>query len=140
VTGWRETADIPRLAYLATQLIVVPRYLGLWIWPRGQSLDPDVAVRTGLDGPAILGLGILVLLTVGAIAIRRRHPLVALGWAWFLVTLLPESSLFPIRDVCVEHRAYLPMAGLCWAAASAGASRWERARASRCRRFSRSRS
>jgi hypothetical protein len=42
---------------------------------------------------------------------------VTLGWFWFLVTLMPESSVFPIRDVMVEHRAYLPIAGLCWCAA-----------------------
>jgi Flp pilus assembly protein TadD len=65
----------------------------------------------------IAGGACIALLLGAAVALRRRVPLAALGIAWFLVALLPESSLVPIRDVMVEHRTYLPMAGLCWAAA-----------------------
>lgn len=117
VTNWRETADISRLSYLATQLTVVPRYLGLWLWPAGQNLDPDVPVRAGFDAAAGLGLALLAAVTAAAFALGRRAPLVPVGWAWFLITLAPESSVFPIRDVMVEHRAYLPMAGLAWGVA-----------------------
>jgi hypothetical protein len=49
VTGLRETTDISRGTYLLTELVVIPRYLGLWLWPRGQDLDPEVNLHPHLD-------------------------------------------------------------------------------------------
>src|SRR5262249_46809176 len=118
VTGFRETAEISRTTYLLTQLVGIPRYLLLCLLPRGQNLDPDVALHTSFDPAVAAGLGVLVAASAGAILASRRYPLLALGWAWFLLTLTPESSLVPIRDVMVEHRTYLPVAGLCWGAAA----------------------
>jgi tetratricopeptide (TPR) repeat protein len=44
---------------------------------------------------------------------------VALGIAWFLVTVLVESSVIPIVDLMYEHRAYLPSVGILVAASTA---------------------
>ena len=115
--GFRESSEIGRLDYLLTQAIAIPRYLGLWLWPAGQTLDPDLAVRHRIGLDVLLGIGVLAVVSAGAFVVRRRQPLVTIGWAWFLICLLPESSVFPISDVMVEHRAYVPMAGLCWGAA-----------------------
>jgi hypothetical protein len=41
-----------------------------------------------------------------------RAPLGAFGILWFFITLSVESTLLPIDDPMVEHRMYLPMAGL----------------------------
>ncbi len=117
-SGLRETADISRWSYLLTQWVVIPRYLALWLFPRGQNLDPDVAIRLAPDTTVLLGLAVLVGASVVAFRLAKRRPLVLTGWAWFLVCLIPESSIVPIRDVMVEHRTYLPMAGLTWAAAA----------------------
>jgi len=116
--GFRQTTDIGRVTYLLTQLVVIPRYLGLWLWPRGQNLDPDVALHHWVDVPVVTGLALLFVASFAMFLIGRRRPLVTVGWLWFLVMLIPESSVFPISDVMVEHRAYLPMAGLCWGAAA----------------------
>jgi Flp pilus assembly protein TadD len=118
LTGLTETAAIGHITYLLTQLVVVPRYLGLWLWPAGQNLDHDVAVHPSLDLAVMAGIGCLVAASVGAALARRRYPVLALGWIWFIVCLIPESSLVPIRDVMYEHRTYLPMAGLAWGAAA----------------------
>jgi tetratricopeptide (TPR) repeat protein len=64
------------------------------------------------------GAALLAALTIAALALRARAPLVLAGWGWFLVTVAPESSLIPIRDLMMEQRAYLPLAGLCWVAAA----------------------
>jgi hypothetical protein len=117
--GLRETTEIGRAEYLWTQLVVIPRYLALAIWPAGQNLDHDVAVRTTPDAMAGGGALLLVALTVIAWGARRRWPLATNGWLWFLVAVLPESSLIPISDVMNEHRAYLPLAGLTWIGALA---------------------
>ncbi len=117
--AFRETADIGRGAYFATQLTVLPRYLGLFLFPKGLTIDHDVAALSGVAESAVLAGGaLLALLTWAAWKGRRRFPLVTAGWAWFLVTSAVESSFIPIRDVMVEHRMYLPSVGLFIAASS----------------------
>ena len=117
--GLRETADIGRAEYLLTQLTVIPRYLSLGLWPAGQCLDPVPPLHASPDAAVLAGASLLAALTVAAAALRTRLPLALPGWGWFLVTLAPESSLIPIRDLMTEQRAYLPLAGLCWVAAGA---------------------
>ena len=46
-------------------------------------------------------------------ALRRSAPLVSLGVAWFLVTILPVSNLvIPAGVILAERTLYLPSAGL----------------------------
>ena len=124
--------DLPRLQtsmsrgdYLLTQLTVVARYLGLIVFPHGQTLDHDVPVRHALLDPAelgsallLLGMALLAAWLVLASSPRRPRPLdpaarvAAMGIAWFFLGLSVESSLVPIVDVMYEHRVYLPFAGL----------------------------
>ena len=121
-SGLRETAEIGRAEYLFTQMTVIPRYLGLVLWPAGQCLDPVPPLHARPDAAVLAGAALLLALTVASLTYRRRAPLVLAGWGWFLVTVAPESSLIPIRDLMTEQRAYLPLAGLCWIAAAALAS------------------
>jgi tetratricopeptide (TPR) repeat protein len=50
---------------------------------------------------------------------RARAPLVSYGILAFLLLLAPTSSVVPIRDAMAERRVYLPIFGLCLAAAAA---------------------
>jgi len=126
--GLRETPFIGRLEYFLTQLTVVPRYLGLMLWPANQQLDPFVPLQRGFSPPVVAGALLLAALAALALACRRRAPVVALGLGWFLVSVAPESSLIPIRNLMVEHRAYLPLAGIVWIAAAGFAALASRGR------------
>jgi protein O-mannosyl-transferase len=117
--GLRETGDIGRFPYLLTQMTVIPRYLGLALWPAGQCIDPVPPLHRSVDLAVVSGAALLLALTTASVALRKRAPLVLAGWGWFLITVAPESSVIPIRDLMMEQRAYLPLAGLCWIAASA---------------------
>ncbi len=128
----RLKTGMGRLDYLRTQVVVVVEYLRLLAWPTGQSLDHDVPLERSFLAPhvllrAALLLGLAALAT--ALALRsapgsRSRPLdpawrlVALGIAWFLVTVLVESSVIPIVDLMYEHRAYLPSVGALVAAST----------------------
>ena len=127
----RVQTDMSRLDYLLTQFTVIVRYLGLVVLPVGQTVDHDVAVRTSLLDPAVLGSATLLLALAGTAtglllgaSPRRARPLdpaarlAALGIAWFFLALSVESSLIPIVDLMVEHRVYLPFAGLSISAAT----------------------
>lgn len=127
VPSW-ETVNgrTPALDYLLTQATVLPRYLRLVVLPLGQNIDHDVRVVESLSAPVLAGFAFLVALAALGVWQVRRRPLVAFAILWFFLTLIPESSLLALDDVMVEHRMYLPMAGLALAAAwlfSAAAAR-----------------
>jgi tetratricopeptide (TPR) repeat protein len=131
LAGAGAVVRIPAWAsYAATQPSVILSYLRLLVFPAGQNLDHDHPVASSfLDPQAVLAAAALgVLLVVpAAIAWRARRrsagarvALFAIGW--FVATMAVESSVVPIGDVMMEHRMYLPSAGLFVAAGAALAS------------------
>jgi hypothetical protein len=115
VTGLQPPGTGPRPAmadYLRTQATVVPRYLLLVVRPWGLNVDHDVPLARALSAPVLGGLALLGALAVLAVTQARRRPLLAYAILWLFVTLSIESSVVPIADVMVEHRMYLPLAGL----------------------------
>lgn len=123
----RVDTVMARSDYLLTQSVVVAKYLGLLLFPAGQSIDHAVPIQTSLLAPRVLSTAMLHLslivaaLVAGRAGRRRGAPLLtiaALGVLWFYETLLVESSLIPIVDVMYEHRAYLPSAGILLVAAA----------------------
>ncbi|MCB9742598.1 MAG: tetratricopeptide repeat protein [Alphaproteobacteria bacterium] len=115
VTGMRPLR--PLGVQLLTEAEVIWRYLGLTLLPVGQSIFHDHP-ETGLtarSGAAALGL---IALTLAAILGRRRAPLAAAGWLWFLLILLPSSSLIPLKETMAEHRAFLSTLGVSWVVAA----------------------
>ena len=108
--GMRELSP---LNYLFTECRVVASYLGKFVLPVGQNVDPDVAVSHGpLEHGAIIFLLAFIGLAVAAWIYRRRVPLAAFGFFTFLLLIAPTSSIIPIKDVSAEHRLYLPFLGL----------------------------
>lgn len=105
---------------LLTEAIVVWRYVALLVAPTGQSVVHDVHWVTRLADPVALGaLGAAAVALTGAIALRRRAPLLSVGLIWFFVALAPTSSVVPLRDAMAEPRMYVAGAGLLFAAAAA---------------------
>jgi hypothetical protein len=102
----------PALVYLRTQAVVVPRYLQLLVLPWGQNVDHDVPLARSLDPQVVGGAALLVALAAFGAAQVRRRPLLGFAILWSFITLSVESSVISLPDVMVEHRMYLPMAGL----------------------------
>lgn len=100
--------------YALTQTRVVPTYLRLFVWPRGQTLDYDFpSSRRWYELKVVAGLLLLLGWSAVAWAVRRTKPWVAVGTAWFFITIAVTSSVIPIPHVIFEHRMYLPSVGLC---------------------------
>jgi hypothetical protein len=97
-------AGISPLAYLASQGVVIWRYLRLFAIPWGFSIDPSLARPS-------LWLAIAAWAALGAVcAIPFR------GRFWFLMGLLllaPSSSILPAADLAADRRMYLPMIAFC---------------------------
>jgi Flp pilus assembly protein TadD len=134
--GW----TLSRWEYVVTQLRVVATYLRLWIAPAGQNVDPDVVPSRSLLEPAVvLSAALLVALLAAAVVLYRRAArpdfapelrLAGVGILWFFGTLTVESA-FPLADALVEHRVYLPSAGLSIAVAALAVTLRDRLRATR---------
>lgn len=99
---------------LATQAVIVPRYLKELLWPSigWMSLfHDDVVVRSPRDIASLVGAGLIAALITLALAFGRRAPGLALGILWFFAAHLLESSFYGL-ELAWEHRNYLPAAGL----------------------------
>lgn len=111
-----DLRDFSMLERLLSQSRALMSYVGLIVFPRGSELGlytDGFAVSTGLLTPATTALSILALIVISvmAIALRRRAPSVFAGWFFFLVAHGVESSILPL-ELYYEHRNYLPSVGL----------------------------
>ena len=103
---------ISSLEYLITEFRVIMTYLRLLIVPLNQNLDYDYAIsKTFFNLPVLLSFLAIAAIFGFALRMFKKYRLVSFGIFFFFLTLIPESSLIPIKDVIFEHRLYLPMAG-----------------------------
>jgi tetratricopeptide (TPR) repeat protein len=98
-------------------------YLVKTVWPSCLIL-PYTLTRESFALPKVL-LAALVLAGVGAAAVhlRRRFPPLAVGWLWYLGTLVPVIGLVQVGSQAMADRyTYVPLTGLFLAGAWAWAS------------------
>jgi tetratricopeptide (TPR) repeat protein len=103
--------DVSLAEFARSQPGVILRYLLLVVWPHGLVLDYGWRPAEGLAEIALPALVLAAGFGAALFAFRRRPRLAFLVLA-FLLTLLPSSSVIPIRDLAFEHRMYLPLAPL----------------------------
>ena len=116
--------DVTWQDYLFTQFRMYWLYVRLLAIPFGLNADYDIAPsRTLWQHFSWLGLAGLVALAVAVVRLRRRRPVEAFGALFFLMTLFPSSSFYPLLDYAAERRLYLPSIGLFLAAVAAASSR-----------------
>ena len=104
---------ISRKDYLMTQVNVLRTYLCFFILPIGQNVDHDFPYASSAGWMAWLtSVSVLVLFLSAGLYFFSKNRIVSFCIFWFFVTTLIES-LVTSPDLFVEHRMYLPMAGLC---------------------------
>jgi tetratricopeptide (TPR) repeat protein len=87
-------------------------YIVRTVWPRGMAVfypyrNDLPAWQAALAGAAILGISALVLFQI------RSRPYLAVGWFWYLGTLVPVIGLVQVGDQARADRyMYIPMTGL----------------------------
>ena len=104
---------ISSLIYLLTEFkVIVFYYIKMIFFPFNQNIDPDFPVAHGItDSGVALSLGVILLCLFAGIYFYKNNRIIAFGIFWFFITLLPTSSILPLRDMITEHRLYLPLAG-----------------------------
>jgi len=86
-------------------------YLRLLVFPMNQNADYFIPVSNGIDAHFIAALLVIIASVAFSFRLRKKSPHAAFFAAWFLLAVLPESTLVPLPDIAVEYRLYLPSAG-----------------------------
>jgi len=111
----RATEELPGISpqhYLLTQFRVMATYIRLLFLPLHQNVDYDYPVTQSLfELPSLISFLFLGAILFFAQRLFSKYRILSFSILWFFLTLLPESSIFPIKDVIFEHRLYLPLAG-----------------------------
>ena len=114
VTGeWLPTPVLARGLYALTQLAAFPAYLFRAALPFDPAFfrgHPPAAwpPPTAVAGGALLAIAMLALAVRGL----RHRALFSFAVLWLAAALVPSSTLVPLREMVVDHRAYLGGAGL----------------------------
>ena len=98
---------------IANALISYVSYMAKMIWPRGLVV---FYLHPGKSLPwwHALGAGLfLVCLSVAVLRAARRHPYLAVGWLWYLGTLVPVIGLVQVgMQAMADRYTYVPLIGL----------------------------
>lgn len=97
---------------MKTSSTVVPRYLGLIVWPTGTSWYHAVTLHDSwLDPMVLLGVATVVVIVAAVLALALRRRSEAFWVAWFLVTLSPMLNLVPFPALMADRYLYIPILG-----------------------------
>ena len=108
-------ALLERLAALGW---IVPRYLGLLLWPSGLTVFHAAGPPVGPMVWASAALGWAAVAALVALQIRKPSAAGAFGLLWAALTFAPASGLVAIPATPVAERfLYLPLAGIALVAA-----------------------
>ncbi len=104
--SWRITNALA--AYLV--------YIWQMIWPADLALiysHPGKLPIWQVAGAAV----VLIAVTLGVLALRKRSPYLMVGWGWYVIMLLPVIGVVQVGGQAHADRyTYLPQIGLCLAA------------------------
>ena len=111
----------PRFIRLGNAIICYARYVGKAVWPSRLALfypHPGTSVKMS----HVLAALIFLLAVTAMVALQWRRRYLAVGWLWFLGTLVPMIGLIQVGVQAMADRyAYLPFIGLfimiCWGVA-----------------------
>lgn len=97
---------------LAGAILGYARYLTKSVWPTNLSVFYPYQWNPPLAA-VVAGFILLAGITVLAWGQRRRRPHLAVGWAWFLFTLIPVIGLVQVGNQSMADRyTYVPYLGL----------------------------
>jgi tetratricopeptide (TPR) repeat protein len=111
--GGIESLNLPFRARVMNALVAYVVYMGKMFWPRRLAA---IYPHPGDSIPQWQVAGsVLLLVCVSAAVVRsaRRHPHLAVGWFWYLGTLVPVIGLVQVGYHAMADRyTYVPLIGL----------------------------
>ena len=114
IVGTLKSLDLfPLQARLTNAIVSYLEYLGKMIWPSGLSiLYPHPGNALPLWQGILCGT-VLVSITIISIRLIRKVPYFAVGWFWYLGTLVPVIGIVQVGVHAMADRfAYIPLIGI----------------------------
>ena len=97
---------------IANTLVSYVCYIGKMIWPHGLAVyypHPETLPMWQSGGAGLL----LMCLSVAVVLRARRHPYLAVGWLWYLGTLVPVIGVVQLGlHAMADRYTYVPLIGL----------------------------
>jgi len=107
----RDLQTIPLLDRIGNACLSYVGYVDNALWPSALSVfypyREELGLAAGLAGIA------LVAVTLATLRLRVRAPYLAVGWLWFVGSLIPVIGFVQVGQQAMANRyAYLPVVGL----------------------------
>jgi len=108
-----STEAFPLKIRIANAAISYVAYIQKMVWPvrltgyyphPGNSIDMEKALAAGI---------LMLLLTIGFVALSRKYSYLAVGWLWFVGALFPVIGIVQVGQQAMADRyTYLPLVGM----------------------------
>jgi len=112
--GALATAELyPMSVRIPNALVAYMGYISKMLWPvRLAAFYPHPGKNLPLWEAAAAGMA-LILITALALWMARKRPYLAVGWLWYVGTLVPVIGLVQVGNQAMADRyAYIPLIGL----------------------------
>jgi len=113
ILGYAGVTSAPPTSFLQRLpgfFVALTEYFRLLFAPLDLHMDYGTKLFAFSDPKALSGLALLLLLVLLVFKCRRLTE-VSFPVCWFLITLLPQSNLYPLNAFMSEHWLYLPSIG-----------------------------
>jgi tetratricopeptide (TPR) repeat protein len=111
--GGAMPADSSVLANAGNAVISYAAYILKMFWPARLAVFYPFDPAAITAGRVALSLGFITAITAGAIRAARSRPWLAVGWLWYLGTLVPVIGFIRIGQQALSDRyTYIPLIGL----------------------------
>ncbi|MDP8990025.1 MAG: tetratricopeptide repeat protein [Acidobacteriota bacterium] len=122
-------ASIPLATRIENVFVSYLGYIGQMFWPTRLAVYYPYPPSIPLGEP-VAAFAVILAISFGALGTWRTRPYLAVGWFWYLGTLLPVIGLVHVGSQAHADRyMYIPMVGLsivlAWGAADV-AAKWPR--------------
>jgi Flp pilus assembly protein TadD len=105
--------SVPLEARIENALVSYVAYLRQTFWPAGLACFYPLPGQAQSRGSALLCLLILASISALVLRVRRRRPYLAVGWLWYLGTLVPVIGLVQVgSQVRADRYTYIPLVGI----------------------------
>ena len=103
-----ELRQLSLLGRIGNALVAYCQYLINMVWPAGLSF-----FYTRIREVSVLHVLALIVISVAVVLLRRRRPYLAVGWLWYIVTLIPVIGIVQVGGQLMADRyTYVPLIGI----------------------------
>jgi Tfp pilus assembly protein PilF len=114
--GFGVVASLERLPFsvrLGNALLTYVKYIGKMFWPRNLAVFYPHPGFNLSPWQVLIASLVLILVSLQVFRLWKRHAYLAVGWLWYLGTLVPVIGLVQVgRQAMADRYTYIPLIGI----------------------------